>query len=141
MSKKKKILISIIIIFILLVIGIWICLPEIIDSMFKAQYNSNGVSHFLVITVDKEQPKEYVGRLENHNIYIENLIKEETVFRSIDAKNVTFEEAFTNNLVSIEEWREYASKVESREDYEILQFQEYEIVVSKEECIIRPIYK
>ena len=141
MTKNKKIIFFVVIVFILLIIGIWICLPKLIDSMFAAQFNANGVSHFLVITVDKDQPREYVGQLDNHKIYIEQLVEDETVFRSVDAENVTFEEAFTNNLVSIEDWREHASNIESRQDYEILQFENYEIVVSKEECIIRPLFK
>ncbi|MBQ7523766.1 MAG: hypothetical protein IJT07_04535 [Oscillospiraceae bacterium] len=82
--------------------------PRIVAWLFSSQYNANGVSHFLVITIDKDQPKTYVGKLEDHDVYLEGLSADETVFRSVNAENITLEEAFAKNLVSIGDWRKYA---------------------------------
>jgi len=56
--------------------------------MYDAQYNENGVSHFLVITIDESQPKEYVGELENHSIYVEKLKLDELYFITVKAENI-----------------------------------------------------
>ena len=85
----KKILISIIIVLLLLLVPILIKIS--IPYLFKAQYNSNGISHFLVITIDKNQEKTYLGTLERHKVYIEGLNIKETNFRTIDAKNISIQ--------------------------------------------------
>ena len=132
----KKIVIFIIIILVICALG-----HLVIKWLFSSQYNSNGISHYLVITIDKNSPKEYVGELEGHKVYVENLKLDETNFRNIDAENVSIKEALEKKLVSIEEWEKYAIKTNKTNDGEILQFENYEIVVTKDECIIRPIKK
>ena len=134
MLKKALGIIAIIIIIGLALFGLTIWL-------FKEQYNSNGVSHMLVITVDESRGKEYVGKLDNHDIYIEHLNMDETVFRTIDAENLSMKEAFEKELVSINDWRKYAMKKRKEKDTEILVFDYYEIAITEEECIIRPITK
>lgn len=54
--KKKTIIISLIIIITITIIIILISNFSINDLYF-AQYNENGVSHFLVVTIDKNQQK------------------------------------------------------------------------------------
>ena len=128
---------GIVIIFILIGIGLF----ALIKYAFKEQYNSNGVSHLLVITIDETRGKEYVGRLDNHDIYIDHLKMDETVFRTVDAENLSMKEAFEKELVSINDWRKYAKKKRKEKDTEILVFDYYEIAITEEECIIRPITK
>lgn len=112
-----------------------------IDWLFSLQYNENGVSHFLVITLDKNQSREYVGELDNHKIYIEKLNLEETNFRNTNAENVPIKEAIDNKLVSIKEWKKYARKIKKSGDTEILKYENYEIACGNNECIIRPLTK
>lgn len=128
----------IIIIFIVLGLCGIIFARDIIDWLFSEQYNENGISHFLVITIDKEQDKEYLGELDNHKIYIEGLNINETNFRNIDAENVSIKEAIDNELVSINEWKKYAWKINKIDDKEILKFENYQIVCDNEECVIKP---
>ena len=131
---KKKIIILIIAI-IVGVCSIFIGIPW----LFSAQYNEKGISHFLVITIDKDQPREYVGELEGYKVFIESLNLEGTNFRTIDAENMPIKEALEKKLVSIEEWKKYAWKVKKDGETEILQFENYEIAIGYGECIIRPI--
>ena len=144
MSKKKPIILIISAAF--LIAGI-ICLgsrcspKNLVQWMFSAQYNEKGISHFLVITIDENQPKEYIGKLEEHNIYVEKLNIGETNFRSVDAKNVSIKDAVENDLVSIEDWKKYSRAIKVDGDTEILRYENYEIAISSEECIIRPITK
>ncbi len=105
------------------------------------QYNANGVSHFLVITIDENQPKEYIGKLDGHDIYVEHLDIEGTNFRSVDAEDVSLADAFENELVSIEDWRKTAWGTKTDGDAEILQYENYEIAVTGDECVIRPLTK
>lgn len=133
MKKKYILLITVVLILLLFFI------PSIISWLFKAQYNSNGVSHFLVITVDKNSPKQYVGDLDNHEIYVEKLKLKETYFINVKAENISIEKALEENLVSISDWRKYANKVRKYDNVEVLQFDNYEIVCYYNECIIRPI--
>ena len=106
--------------------------------MFDAQYNENGVSHFLVITIDENQPKEYIGELDAHKIFVEKLNMDATYFISVSAENISIKEAIDKNLVSIDDWREYAWEIEKDGDNEILQYENYEIAIAHDECIIRP---
>lgn len=136
MKKKVIVLITILIIGI---VGVFCIFSFGTKWLFSGQYNENGISHFLVSTIDKNQSREYVGELDGHRIYVENLNLEETNFRTVNAENMSIKEAIEKNLVSIEEWRKYAWKVKKDGDAEILQFENYEIVVANGECIIRPL--
>ena len=136
MKKKIIILITILIIGI---VGVVCIFSFGTKWLFSGQYNENGISHFLVITIDKNQSREYVGELDGHRIYVENLNLEETNFRTVNAENMSIKEAIEKNLVSIEEWRKYAWKVKKDGDAEILQFENYEIVIAYDDCIIRPL--
>jgi flagellar basal body-associated protein FliL len=138
MKKKTKIILVTLICSLVLSIA---AVYGIVQWMFKAQYNSNGVSHFLVVTIDKEQGKEYLGDLENHKVYIEGFNISETNFRNIKAENVSIKEALEKKLVSIDEWKKYAFSVEKSGKVEILKFDNYEIYIDTEVCIIRPLTK
>lgn len=144
MNKKKPMVFLILAAFLTTVIVCIMsgCSPKnLVHQMFSAQYNEKGISHFLVITIDENQPKEYVGKLEDHNVYVEKLNIGETNFRSVDAKNVSIKDAIENDLVSIEDWKKYSRSTKLDGDTEILRYENYEIAVSSEECIIRPITK
>ena len=68
MRKKVFIILGVI-----LVIGIvgFFFLQFGVPWLFSSQYNEKGVSHFLVITIDKNQSREFVGELDEHKIYVE----------------------------------------------------------------------
>ena len=136
MKKKIIILITAIIVIIVGAIGFF---TIGINWLFSEQYNEKGISHFLVITIDENQPREYVGDLDGNRIFIENLNLEETNFRTVNAENMSIKEALEKKLVSIEEWRKYAWKIKKDGDAEILQFENYEIAIAYDDCVIRPL--
>ena len=80
-----------------------------------------------------------MGELDGHRIFIENLNLEETNFRTVNAENMSIKEAIENNLVSIKEWKKYAWKIKKDGDVEILEFENYEIVIAYDDCVIRPL--
>ena len=125
---------------IILVVGVILFISSFgINWLFSSQYNQKGVSHFLVVTIDRNQPKVYIGELDNHRIYVENLNLEETNFRNINAENVSIKKAIEEKLVSMKEWRKYAWKIKKEGDAEILKYDNYEIACAYDDCIIRPI--
>ena len=132
----KKVIIPIIIAILIILIA---CSGKIVRWLFAQQYNSKGISHFLVITLDNEQQKEYVGKLEEHDVYIKGLNIAETNFRTINAENLSIKDAIESNLVSIEDWKNYALRITEEESGEILKFENYEILVTTSECVIRPL--
>lgn len=140
---KRKIIgiICIILIVGILMVVLTIGITGVIAWMFTEQYNTKGISHFLVITIDENQSKQYIGELDNHRIYIEKLNIEGTNFRTINAENMSIKDAIEKELVSIEDWKRYAWKIKNNGDTEILQYENYEIAVLNDECIIRPLTK
>ena len=130
--KKKTIFIDILIVIVICaIIGVlW---------FMSTQYNFKGVSHFLVVDIDSDQEKQLVGKLEDHDVYVEDLYLEETYFRNIIGKNISIKETIEKNLTSISEWKKYASNIVTEDNTEILKFENYEIAITDNECIIRPI--
>lgn len=112
---------------------------NLVNALMSSQYNSNGISHFLSIMIDRDQPKEYIGDLEEHKVYVENLNIDNTHFSSVDAEKVSIKDALDNELVSIDDWRKYARKVVKDGEGEIFRYENYEIAVTEDECIIRPL--
>ena len=108
------------------------------DWLFSTQYNENGISHFLVVTIDESQPAKYIGKLDGHRIFVEGFNLKETNFRNVDAEDVSIKKAIDENLVSIDEWRKYAWKIKQDGDTEILIFDNYEIACAYDDCYIRP---
>ena len=118
------------------VILVFLAIVGIVIWMFFAQYNINGVSHFLVVTVDKNVERKYVGKLDGYNVYVEGF--KEYNLRTVDAKNLSVKEAIKNNLVSIDEWKKYAFGTKKDNDSLILLFDNYEIALTGDECLIKP---
>ena len=133
-KKKMVIVICCGVIFILM-----IAIACLVFYMFSQQYNSKGISGLLCITIDESQPKEYIGELENYSIYVERLKTDELYFISVGAERISLREAVENELVSIEDWRKKAWDTVKDEDTEILRYENYEIAINDENCIIRPI--
>ena len=133
---KKHVILFIIILNIIIIVGS----IAILFLLYNAQYNSKGISHLLIITIDQNQPKEYIGKLDGFDVYIEKLKLEDLCFRSFDAKNVPIKYAIDNNLVSTEDWKKHAFYGIVREsNSETIINENYEIYISGNECIIRPI--
>ena len=91
------------------------------------------------ISIDEDQEKEYVGDLEDHRVYVERLSKDDLYFTTIDAKRVTLKDSLERKIISIEDWKNGAWKTEKNGDKEVLQYENYEIVIIDDECVIRPL--
>ena len=70
---------------------------------------------------------------------MEKLKIDELYFISVDDTRISLSEAIQNELVSISDWRKKAWYTITDGNMEILGFENYEIAITAEECIIRPI--
>ena len=111
----------------------------LVFTMFAEQYNSKGISSLLIITIDEKQPKEYIGKLENYNIYVEKLKIDELYFISVNDKHISLKVAVDEELVSVRDWRKKAWSIKKDGNIEILQYENYEIAIVYDDCVIRPI--
>ena len=131
-NRNKRIVIPII---------LCVCIFGVIVYAYSKQYNLKGISNILSIYIDEDREKEYVGRLDGYEIYVENLRVEELNYRTFNAKFIMFKDAIDKKFTSVEDWRSGAWYIFKENDTEILRYESYEIAISKKECIIRPISK
>lgn len=131
--NKKVLLLMILGLF--FIIGIFLT----INLMFKSQYNSYGVSHYLVVTIDNKVKDVYIGNLEGYDIYINRLNIKETNFRTIKAENLSIKEAIDKKIVSIDEWKKYAFLRKKESNKEILVFDNYKMVITSKRIVIEPV--
>ena len=137
-DNKRNIWIIIpIIIFVILLIGIF----SVIVYAYTEQYNFKGISNILSVYIDENREKEYVGKLDGYEIYVDNLRVEELNYRTFNDKSIMFKDAINKELTSIKDWRRGAWYIFKDKDTEILRYESYEIAISKKKCIIRPISK
>ena len=136
-KKNNKLIIIPIFLSVILLIGVF----SVILYAYNKQYNLKGISNILSIYIDEDREKEYVGKLDGYEIYVENLRVEELNYRTFNAKFIMFRDALDKKLTSINDWRKGAWYIFKEDDTEILRYESYEIAISKKECIIRPISK
>lgn len=134
-QKRYKWIMLPIILYSILVIGI----IGVIIYAYNTQYNLKGISNILSIYIDEKREKEYIGKLNGYKIYVENLRVEELCFRTYNAKSISLKDAIDNKLVSVKDWRRGAWYIFRNNDTEILRYESYEIAITKDECIIRPV--
>lgn len=139
MKKQRNIFKSILICFVS--ISILICIFGLILHVYSKQYNLKGISNILSVYIDEDREKEYVGNLDGYEIYVENLRVEELNYRTFNEKYIVFKDALDKKMTSIEDWRKGAWYIFNENNTEILRYESYEIAISKNECIIRPISK
>ena len=106
---------------------------------FSQQYNSRGVSSLLCIYIDPEEPKEYIGELDGYRIYTDQMRSEECYYTTFREGNVSLADAVDRRIVSVADWRRKAWITVSVRNGEILRYENYEILVMEDECVIRPI--
>lgn len=136
-QKRYKWIIVPIILYAVLIIGI----IGIVIYAYFSQYNLKGISNIMSIYLDEEREKEYIGKLDGYEVYSEQLRTEELSFRTFEAKDISLKDAMDKKLISIDDWRRGAWYIFKTGDTEILRFETYEIAITNNECIIRPISK
>ena len=136
-GKKRYLVIIPIILYVILSIAV----VGLIIYAYSTQYNLKGISNILSVYIDKDREREYVGKLNGHKIYVENLRIEELNYRTFSAKSISLKDAIEKELVSLKDWRRGAWYIFKDNGTEILRYESYEIAIANDECIIRPVSK
>ena len=139
-SKKQKRYKWIIIPIVLYAILV-MCIIGVVIYAYNTQYNLRGISNIISVYIDETRDKEYVGKLDGYDIYVEGLRVEELNFRTFNAESIPFKEAIDKKIVSIKDFRRGAWYIFKDNNTEILRYESYEIAISNNECIIRPVSK
>lgn len=93
----------------------------------------------LCITIDENQPQEYIGELDGYEIYVERLKTDALYYTSVKGNNIPLRDAVNKGIVSVKDRREKAWDIIYDGGTEILRYENYEIAISDGNCIIRPI--
>ena len=136
-QKRYKWIIIPIVLYAILVMGI----IGVVIYAYNTQYNLRGISNIISVYIDETRDKEYVGKLDGYDIYVEGLRVEELNFRTFNAESIPFKEAIDKKIVSIKDFRRGAWYIFKDNNTEILRYESYEIAISNNECIIRPVSK
>ena len=118
-QKRNKWIIIPIVLYTFLVIGIF----GVIIYAYNLQYNIRGISNILSVYIDEDREKEYVGKLNGYEIYVENLRIEELNYLTFNDKRVSLKDAIDNELVSIKDWRRGAWYIFNNNGTEILRYE------------------
>lgn len=121
----------------LVIFSIAVCY-SLVHSLLS-QYNADGISSILCISIDDEGKKEYIGELDKHRIYVERLKTDALYFTTVWGKSISLRDAVSQQLVSTKDWRKKASEIIIDGNTEILRYENYEIAINDSNCVIRPI--
>lgn len=108
-------------------------------KLFSSQYNLlNGLSYYMNITIDENKEREKIGKLDGYTVYTERLKVEDCYFNTISSKVVPLKEVVEKELISVKDLENKADAITKNGDIKILIFENYEIVLEYDSCIIRP---
>lgn len=108
-------------------------------KLLDAQYNiSTMTSSYMNITIDKKQERVKIGALDGYTIYAESLNINKCFFYTITGKRLLLKDAIEKKLVSIKDWQKKAITIIEAEKSQILIFENYEIILTNNNCIIKP---
>ena len=131
MKKKICLFCCFIGMFVFVIFGIYIC---------RQQYNSHNIGRYLCIEIDNSGWKN-VGISDGMNVRTYNL--KNAYFVSLFANKIQLDEAIRTNKVNIKDMCKYPFDVKkiTTDDQVITTyiFENYQIIVTNEECIISPI--
>lgn len=132
MYKKIIILVIAVAIFVCLILAGGIA----IKSIFSSQYNSNGISRYLCITIDDTYGKEYIYKNSEYTVYTFQL--EDAYFMDINANEVSLYDALSTKKISIDDMIEKCNLNEYN-NMKIYAAENYQIILYQKECIITPL--
>ncbi len=126
----------------ILIIICLLCLAGMITAgivLFRTQYNEKGIGKYLCIEIDQNGWKE-IGQEEGVDIMTYNL--KMPYFICSNAKQINLDEALRQGEIQIEDLCKYASEYQAvdldREKGTSYLYENYQVVMGKEKCIIAP---
>lgn len=113
-----------------------------IIKLFDLQYNlKTGISNYVGVTYDASRKMEWVGKSEHYQVYVDGLKLEDCYLIKMDASTMTLTEAVQEGWVTVDDLIRKAWNVYQNDNGTVYAFENYEIVVEGDTCIIRPLGK
>lgn len=107
-------------------------------KLFDKQYNlKTGMSNYICVTYDANQEKEWIGESDGYQVYLEGLSAEECYIISIGADRVSLTEAVGDGWVTVEDLIRKPWKIYQSDNSTVYVFENYEIILADNTCIIR----
>lgn len=107
-------------------------------KLFDKQYNlKTGMSNYICVTYDANQEKERIGESDGYQVYLEGLSAEECYIISIGADRISLTEAVGDGWVTVEDLIRKPWKIYQSDNSTVYVFENYEIVLADNTCIIR----
>lgn len=107
-------------------------------KLFDKQYNlKTGMSNYICVTYDANQEKERIGESDGYQVYLEGLSAEECYIMSIGADRISLTEAVGDGWVTVEDLIRKPWKIYQSDNSTVYVFENYEIILADNTCIIR----
>ncbi len=100
------------------------------------QYNENGISTRLSITINTEQTLEYIGTSDEYDIY--SMWLEDVAVIRTDAQEIDLKDALEAGVLTIDDMISVCEK-ENNNGLEIYTGENYKIIVEDKKCLIAPL--
>lgn len=132
-STMVKLLITIAVICALLFAGLVITLT----SAYHQQYNNKAVSNNLCISIEENESIDFIGEYDDYKIYTYRL--EEAYFIDFFANRIEIKDAFQKGKTSLKDMTKHLELVNEENGNKIYEFENYQIIFSKDICVIAPL--
>lgn len=119
-------------------ICIFIAVVFIIRYNFLLQYTPNGISRYIHISTDESTGKELIFDNSEYTIYTFQI--KDAYFIDVYANEINLYEAMENKKITMEEMIEKGKLVYEKDDIKQYKFEQYQIFLDGNECIVTPYY-
>ncbi len=140
MKKHKRKFINFIVILVVLGFALGLFTMKIGIYAFNQQYHHSGISKYLNITIS-DTGKYKVGELEGYDIYLEDL--SEAYFVTLSADRLELKDAIEQGKINMEDLYDGSKHMQeilaNGQEGIIYYFENYQIELLKDECVISPI--
>ena len=130
MKKKLIIIISI--------VTLVAIMATVVAALFYSQYNTKGISHFMIVGDDLGRGKELIGNVGNDSVYVEGFASEDLYFLTVNSNKILVKDALSQNMVKPNDWVRHAYSATTKNNIRVLTFDDYEIAVKGHEYLVRP---
>ncbi|WP_346962460.1 zf-HC2 domain-containing protein [Clostridium sp.] len=132
-STMVKLLIIIAVICVLLFTGLVITLTW----AYHQQYNNNAVSNYLSISIEENESIDFIGEYDDYKVYTYKL--KEAYFIDFFANRIEIKDALEKGKISLKDMTKHLELVNEENGNRIYEFENYQIIFSKEICVIAPL--
>ncbi len=108
-----------------------------LTSAYHQQYNNKGVGNYLHMSIEENESIDFIGDYDDYKIYTYKL--EEAYFIDFFANRIEIKDAFEKGKISLKDMTKHLELVNEENGNKIYEFENYQIIFSKDKCVIAPL--